>query len=232
MNKLYLSLLAILCLVSLLAADGRRYVWTYEYLTLNRGEAELETYTEFSHVDTDAGRQASTTLQYEYEVGMNDRFDVGIYQKFKQSHATPISYEGFKLRMRYRLGEKGQWPLDPLIYLEYKDNAAFDHSALETKLILARDFDKFNLSLNPVLEFEFDDDETEVEFEYAAGLSYRLHPLLSLGLETKGNTEQFYWGPTFSHGKPDLWIALGLLYPGSAENSADRMMRFIIGVGL
>ena len=63
-----------------------------------------------------------------------------------------------KLRMRFRLGEKGHWPLDPLIYLEYKDNAAFDHSALETKLILARDFEKLNVSLNPVLEFEFDEE--------------------------------------------------------------------------
>ncbi|NQV50301.1 MAG: hypothetical protein HQ507_07375, partial [Candidatus Marinimicrobia bacterium] len=117
-------------------------------------------------------------------------------------------------------------------YLEYKDNAAFDHSALETKLILARDFDRLNIALNPVFEFEFDDDETEVNFEYTAGISYRLHPLLSLGLETKGNTDNFYWGPTLSHGKNDLWFALGYLFPGSKDNSADRMLRFIIGVGL
>lgn len=213
-------------------ADGRRYVWTYEYLTLHQGEAELESYTEFSHLDTDSGRQATTTLQYEYEIGMNDRFDVGIYQKFKQQHGAPISYDGFKVRMRFRLGEKGQWPLDPLIYLEYKDNPAFDHSALETKLILARDFDKLNVSLNPVLEFEFDDEETELKFEYVAGLSYRLHPLFTLGLETKGDADRFYWGPTISHGKPDLWFALGYLIPGSDDAGPDRQMRFIIGVGL
>jgi len=232
MNKISLTLLATLLFVSHLMADGRRYVWTYEYQTLHRGEAELESYTEFAHLDTDSGRQATTTLQYEYEIGMNNRFDVGIYQKFKQAHQSPIAYDGFKIRMRYRLGEKGRWPLDPLIYLEYKDNAAFDHSALETKLILARDFDKLNISLNPVLEFEFDGDETEVEFEYTAGLSYRLHPIVSLGLETKGNTEQFYWGPTLSHGKQDLWFAFGLLFPGTTDTGADRLMRFIIGVGL
>jgi opacity protein-like surface antigen len=215
-----------------LQADGRRYVWTYEYQTMHRGEAEVESYTEFSHVDSDSGRRATTTLQYEYEIGMNDRFDVGIYQKFKQNHNSPIAYDGFKLRMRYRVGEKGSWPLDPLIYLEYKDNAAFDHSALEAKLILARDFGKFNVSINPVLEFEFDDDETEIEFEYAAGLSYSLHDLLSLGFETKGDTDQFYWGPTLSHGKEDLWFAIGLLLPGSDDAATDRLLRFIIGVGL
>jgi len=230
-SKILLPLLSLLLAVQL-SADGRRYVWTYEYQTLPQGEAELESYTEFSHVDTDSGRMATTTLQYEYEIGMNNRFDVGIYQKFKQAPHASLAYDGFKMRFRFRLGEKGKWPLDPLIYLEYKDNAAFDHSALETKLILARDFDRFNIALNPVLEFEFDDDETEIEFEYTAGLSYRLHPLISLGLETKGNSENFYWGPTLSHGKNDLWFALGYLFPGSEDNSADRMLRFIIGVGL
>ena len=231
MNKTIFVILAILLSLQL-QADGRRYVWTYEYQTLPRGEAELESYTEFSHVDTDSGRLASTTLQSEYEIGMNDRFDVGIYQKFKQGPDSPLAYHGFKVRMRYRLGEKGRWPMDPLIYLEYKDNPAFDHSALEAKLILARDFDRFNISLNPVLEFEFEEDDTEVEFEYTAGLSYALHPLLSLGLETKGNTDNFYWGPTLSHGKEHLWFALGYLFPGTNDTSSDRMMRFIIGVGL
>ncbi|MBT3228007.1 MAG: hypothetical protein HOD43_07635 [Candidatus Marinimicrobia bacterium] len=232
MNIKSLILLAALLPLFSLQADGRRYVWTYEYQTLHRGEAELESYTEFSHLNTDSGRQATTTLQYEYEIGMNNWFDVGIYQKFKQAHESPIAYDGFKLRMRFKLGEKGRWPLDPLIYLEYKDNAAFDHSALETKLILARDFEKLNVSLNPVLEFEFDEDETGVEFEYTAGLSYRVHPILSLGLETKGNADQFYWGPTLSHGKNDLWFGIGLLIPGPETASTDRLIRFIIGVGL
>ena len=213
-------------------ADGRRYVWTYEYQTLPRGEAELESYSEFSHIDTDSGRLATTTLQYEYEIGMNDRFDVGIYQKFKQYHDSPIAYDGFKLRFRYRLGHKGKWFVDPLLYVEYKDNAAFDHGALETKLILAKDINNWNFALNPVLEFEFEEDETEVEFEYTAGLSYRLHPIVSLGLEMKGGLDKFYWGPTLSHGKEDLWFGIGLLTPTSAEASADRMIRFIIGVGL
>lgn len=228
------TLLILMCSLFALQAhaDGRRYVWTYEYQTLPRGEVELESYTEFSHLETDSGRQASTTLQYEYEIGMNNRFDVGIYQKFKQDFDAPLAYDGFKIRMRYRLGEKHKWFMDPLIYVEYKDNAVFDQSVLETKLILSRDFKRINVSLNPVVEFEFEEDETEVKFEYAAGLSYRLHPIVSLGLETKGNADGFYWGPTISHGKDDLWFAIGYLIPGTPGSSIDRKIRFIIGVGL
>ncbi len=227
-----LSLLIITCLAIQLNGDGRRYVWTYEYQTLPSGDAELESYTGFSHIDTDGGRLATTSLQYEYEIGMNDRFDVGIYQIFNQTSRAPLEYDGFKIRMRYRLGEKGQWPMDPLLYLEYKDNAAFERSVLETKLILARDFDRFNIALNPILELEFAAAETEFNFEYTAGLSFRLHPLLSLGLETKGSTEEFYWGPTLSHGQDHLWFAIGLLTPGTSGSSVDRRIRFILGVGL
>lgn len=229
MYKTFYTLL-ILLLATNVMADGRRYVWTYEYLTMHKGEAELETYTEFSHTDTDSGRLTSTTLQYEYEIGMNDRYDVGIYQVFKQSPDQPIHYDGYKIRMRYRFGEKGRWPLDPLLYLEYKNNGSFDHPVLETKLILAKDINKFNFSLNPVLEFEFEDEGTEMEFEYAAALSYRLHPLLSLGMETKGSADELYLGPTISHGKEDLWFAIGLLQPISGEDLADRKIRMIIGV--
>jgi len=232
MSKTSLTLFTILLVISQLSADGRRYVWTYEYLTMPKGEAEIETYTDFQHVDTDSGRLSSTTLQYEYEIGMNDRYDVGIYQKFTQSPGSPLTYDGFKVRMRYRLGEKGKWPLDPLIYLEYKDTPAFDHSTLETKIILARDMGSFNVALNPVLELELYGDETEIEFEYTAAFGYRLHPLLNLALETKGSADALYWGPTISHGKEDLWFGLGMLFPTSESSSPDRKLRLIIGVGL
>lgn len=226
------ALLLLTLLIQYCYGDGRRYVWTYEYQTLPGGHAEMESYTEFSQVETDSGSHSSAQLQMEYEVGMNDHFDVGIYQVFKQGPESPLSYEGFKLRLRYRIGEKGLLPMDPLIYLEYKDNQNFDDTTLETKLILARDFGKFNLALNPVLEFEFKDEETEMEWEYSAGFGYELHPLVRISMEAKGSEDSFYWGPTLSHGKEDLWFAIGLLNKGSDSSPTDRMIRMIIGLGL
>ena len=41
--KIYLHLIVALFLLNIQAhADGRRYVWTYEYQTMHRGEAEVE----------------------------------------------------------------------------------------------------------------------------------------------------------------------------------------------
>lgn len=226
-------LLGLLLLTAIhLQADGRRYVWTYEYQTMPRGHAEIENYTEFSHVDTDSGRLGSSKLQLEYEIGMNDRFDVGIYQVLKQSQDNSLQYDGFKLRMRYRFSEKGQLPLDPLLYLEYKDNATFDNSVLEAKLILARDLGKTNVSLNPTLEWELKEEDTVLEWGYTAGFGYEIHPLFTLSMEFKGSEESFYWGPTISHGKNDLWFAVGLLNKGSESTTNDRMVRMIIGLGL
>jgi len=228
------ALIILICglLVAQVSGDGRRYVWTYEYQTLPRGEAEMESYTAFEHTDTDSGRTAATSLQYEYEIGMNDHFDVGIYQKFKQFSGAPLVYDGFKVRLRYRFGARGQWIMDPLLYLEYKGNAELENNTLEAKFILARDFDRFNVSLNPVLEYEFGEDHSELVFEYAAGMSYELHPLVRLGLEAKGDSENVYWGPTLSHGRDDLWFAIGLLTPASAGTRIDRKIQFIIGIGL
>jgi hypothetical protein len=225
-----LGLLALLTVQ--VQADGRRYVWTYEYQTMPRGHAEMENYTEFSHVETDSGRLGTSKLQLEYEIGMNDRFDVGIYQVLKQNPGSPLQYDGFKLRFRYRIGEKGRLPLDPLLYLEYKDNASFDHSALEAKLILARDWGKFNMALNPIVEIEFEAEGIESKYEYTAGFGYEIHPLLTLSLEVKGSETDFYWGPTLSHGKEDLWFGIGLLNKGSETSANDRMIRMIIGLGL
>ena len=82
MNLHNMIRLLVFILALQLHADGRRYVWTYEYQTMPRGEAEIESYSEFAHVSDSSGRQTFTTLQYEYEIGMNNRFDMGIYQKF------------------------------------------------------------------------------------------------------------------------------------------------------
>lgn len=58
--------------------------------------------------------------QIELEVGMTDHFDFSIYQIFSQKPAGQLKHDGFKLRTRYRFGEKGKYILDPLIYPEYK----------------------------------------------------------------------------------------------------------------
>ncbi|UCD37620.1 MAG: hypothetical protein JSW54_12460, partial [Fidelibacterota bacterium] len=159
------AILMIMCLVPLahVLADQRSYVWTYEYKTVARGEAELETYFTLSAPEIDA-MEGLTNVEHrlELEVGMTDRFDFAIYQIFSQDFGSSLVYDGFQLRARYRFGERGKYFVDPLLYLEYKSNADFSEREVEGKLILAKDFGRWNLAFNPILELEHED-EWEVE---------------------------------------------------------------------
>ena len=163
---------------------------------------------------------------------MNKRFDFAVYHKFEQQES--FTYKGYKLRVRYRIGEKNQYLLDPLLYLEYHGKPDFSARGFETKLILAKETSKIIASFNPVLEIEIEDDENEIETEYAAGLTYKLNKLFHAGIEFKGSEYGHYWGPTFSHGTHDIWFSLGSAFAQGTvkEGKPEIEIRMIMGIGL
>ncbi len=238
MNGKYMVFLILMMLTSWLTseayADRRSYVWTYEYLTMERGEAELESYFTLSTPDMgDMEGNTVTDLQFELEVGMSDRFDFAIYQVFSQYPEESLKYKGYKLRARYRFGEQGQYVLDPLAYVEYKGKPDFSEHGIELKIILAKDIGRFNMALNPILELELNG-ETEVEAEYAIGLNYEILSLLSAGLEFKGSESGHYVGPTIGHGVEQLWMTLGAAFPITDidEGKPEFQIRLLVGIGL
>ena len=238
MKRLLIMLIVPLTVLSVSSkgfTDKRSYVWTYEYLTLDEGEAELEYYSTLSTLDTgDFKGTTSSEHQLELEVGMGG-FDFAIYQVFDQASEEKLRYKGYKLRLRKKLfKEKGMFFVDPLLYLEYKGKPNFSEHAIELKTILAKDFGRFNVSLNPVLELEYDveKEEWEVEPEYALGASYKIHNLLKVGLEGKGSESGHYIGPTISHGEEDLWFTLGSAFKisGDEKDKSEFQIRFLLGV--
>jgi hypothetical protein len=232
-NLFYIAI--ILMHPSLIYGDERSYVWTYEYKTMEAGEVELEHYLTFSSPSSDSfNGVTSTEHNLEIEVGMTDRFDFSIYQVFKQAPDAPFKYEGYKLRSRYRIGEKGKYFLDPLIYFEYKGKPDFSEHEFEGKLILAKDFDRFNIAINPVLEYEYEHSEWESEVKYNVGLSYRFNKLLNVGLEARGSENGHYLGPVISHGTGKAWFALGsaIAVTDIKHDKPEAMVRMILGISL
>ena len=209
--KFHMMLIKIfICFTAFAFSDSRIYVWTYEYQTMEKGAAEVEHYLTFKGNDRYTTENAVTTIHnIELEIGMNDRFDVGLYQNFSQAPEGNLRYDGYKVRMRYRLSEKGTFILDPLLYMEYKGTPDFSTHVLEGKLILAKDMGNLNIALNPVIETALSSRENVTEFKYNAGISYRVNPLLALGLEIKGAGDQLFMGPVVSHGVDGLWVAIG-----------------------
>ncbi len=227
--------IALVLLTNIVRADKRSYVWTYEYQTMEAGEVELEHYLSFSTPSSNSFNGVTTTEHnIEIEVGMTDRFDFSIYQVFKQLPESQFQYTGYKLRFRYRLGEKGDYLIDPLLYFEYKGKPDFSEHGYEGKLILAKDFGKINIAVNPVFEYEYKNSEWESELKYNAGISYRLDGLLKVGLEARGGENGHYIGPVISHGTGKAYVALGsaIAMTDIKNDKPEMMIRMILGINL
>lgn len=215
-------------------ADRRSYVWTYEYMTMPKGMWEAEYYLT-SEVANINKPNINTLKQWiELEYGITDNWDVAMYQmwKFKNKRFENDSeYEGFKIRGRYRFGQKGQFIVDPLVYLEYirDDNWHKPHVG-EAKLILAKDINKLNISYNQILKGNLESDGL-AEWEYATGASYAILNYFRFGLESKGNytKDKFAAGPTISFSTRRFFVSLGAAF-GLNERTDDLQARMIVGV--
>ena len=238
MSRTMVGALVVLGTLSLLpgraGADQRSYVWTYEAQTVPKGDAELEYYHTIAAPDRSHLKTNVTTQQkFEYEVGMSERLDFAIYQVFEQPPEGDLRYEAFQLRWRYRLGEKGASLVDSLIYLEYEGVPDFSEHVIEAKWVATKDIGRFNISVNPILEFE-SGDETELKPEYACGVSYKVNHLLRLGVEGKGGEDGHYMGPVISHGKGRFWATLGSAFAVGhvKDDGPEFQARLLLGIGL
>ena len=237
MKTFYLRTLLIVLplLINVVKADKRSYVWTYEYLTMEAGEVELEHYLTFTSPSSNSFEGVtSTEHNIEIEVGMTDRFDFSIYQVFKQGPESQLNYSGYKLRARYRIGEKNKYFMDPLLYFEYKGKPDFSEHGYEGKLILAKDINNFNIAINPVFEMEYAHEEWQAEIKYNAGVNYKVGGLLNIGIEARGSENGHYLGPVLSHGTGKAWFTLGSAFAITEikNGKPEIMFRMILGINL
>ncbi|MFQ6612320.1 MAG: hypothetical protein ACE5D2_04380 [Fidelibacterota bacterium] len=234
--KIFNTVIIISLLSNIGLADKRAYVWTYEYQTMERGSAEAEVYTTFlSPMKSNLEGKVTSVHNMEIEIGMNDRFDVGLYQTFTQVPQGELVYSGYKIRTRYRFGEKNQYFMDPLLYIEYQGVPDFSTHVLELKGILARDLGRFNIALNPTFELESENNGVwEQALKYSAGVQVQINEILGFGLESQGSENGHYLGPVISHGKDGLYVALGSGFAITKikNNQPEVMLRLIIGLGV
>ena len=215
-------------------ADKRSYVWTYEYITMPKGKFELEYYLTEEQPNINKATPNTWKHYVELEYGITSRWDISVYQVFKQANTkdkSTFEYDGFKIRTRYRIAEKNQLPLDTLLYFEYIRKADFKKpNILEGKVIFAKDIEGVNIAYNQILKQKIASGR-KTEHEYAAGINYALMPQFKIGVETKGNYTdgKYYIGPTVSCGRGKFWVALGAL-AGLNEKSDDFQARLIAGI--
>lgn len=227
-----IAVILVLFVVNVSKADRRKYVWTYQYQTMPVGMTELEFYQ-----TTKVSNFSTWEYRLEFEHGITERFDVGIYQIFSQPENGSFNWDAFQLRFRYRFGETGEYFMDPLFYIEYNRKINLSkQNKIEAKLILAKDIGNVNLSINPVYEFFFAPD-TKNEIGLDMGVSYELSPKFALGLESVSRLEfaeienEFatYLGPTVSFASGEFFFNLGAVF-GVNEDANKVRVRYIMGI--
>lgn len=230
-------------------ADRRAYGTTYEAVTAPRGEIDVETWSTFAPEGEIDGGPSSRGMRHmiELEYGITDHWDAAVYNMLDTitSGDTQSGYAGFKIETRYRPSDRGEWPLDPVFYLEFQQLFRGDaRQKYEAKLILAKDIGNLNVAANLALEEERTTEPAwNTEVEYAAGSSYALSPAWMIGAEMFGKAEteamggiehRSWAGPTVSWagtGRGALrgvWVTLAG-GAGLTEESDPYYARLIVG---
>lgn len=213
-------------------ATPRALPFSYTYDTLPKGDVEIEQYTDLSPAKvTGSGGEAQTILapqmQLEFEYGITNHVELGMYATmapaagFTNLPELPVS-NGAKQRVRIRLFEEGELPVDVALYGEVVEiDREFE---IEAKLILQRRIARqLRLVANWWVEreWEYSGDAAWV-LNPTFGATVELSPRVHLGAETwmrfaipdggeKGGEHEFNHGPHLYAG-PVLMLNFGRVW--------------------
>src|SRR5258708_3563983 len=191
---------AVLAVSSAARATPVPLPFTYPYETLEKGALEIEFYGDMTPrrvladpTDASKGRlwEPGYVLQNEFEYGVSDHVELAPYPVVE---ATPLdggtnamTLDGFKFRVRARLAEADEWPVDVALYLELE--TLHDEYGLEEKLILAKHMGPLHWMTNLWVEQSygrpFDASQRHLDFVVnpTTGLTYEAAPWFQPGVE-------------------------------------------------
>ena len=229
---------AVLLCATAARADRRDFIRAYQYATQPQGNLEVEVWN-----DVDAPvdfEHALVTNRLELEYGMTDHWDVALYHVFEQDPAAPLHLDSWRLETRYRLAERGQWPVDVMLYLEAERPAAFAEPwEVEEKVIFGRDLGSLQLVLNLVAEQKLLHAGQGHLWEIDAGARYEISPAWHLAgefwtiHETAGGVTDstYYAGPSISWASSRIWVQLGAGF-GLGDSGGATFVRSVLGFNL
>ncbi len=222
-------------------AHLRTYAFTEEYKTIPQGNFEFEDWTTFKVPDGTEPANNSFDYQGELEYGITDRLTIAHYERWRTKNVKgpddSTVYRGFKFETKYRFGNKGQFWLDPLIYVEWAtDPRERDHyNTIESKLVLSKDINKLNVVYNQIMENQLARDG-RTNHEFSTGVNYEIFSGVHAGVEFTGqlwapgsHRNELSVGPTLAWENKYFWVVAGALF---AVNHAadDHQVRLIVGI--
>jgi hypothetical protein len=249
------------------AANPKLLPFTYPYATLPKGDAEVEQYADLTPtraLSSATGKPATLAVflfQTEFEYGITDRLELGLYLQVAPpvgedyaSVATLQAGTALKQRLRLRLAEAGEWPVDVSLYGEVAE--ARSEIELEFKVNLERRFGRLSLMANLVGEHElYYDGRREWVFNPSGGAAFEVTPSFHTGVEYWMQAElsseptpvrpfafgpHQYVGPTMLLNFGRIWWSNGLYFRVSdatrvqapGDGYGHIWLRTIIGIDL
>ncbi len=177
-------------------ADRKSFGHTYEYATLPEGQTEVELWHTQMRDTWDAGSPQRFEEKLEIEHGITDHWDMAMYTIFHQTASNnamvpsePLGLDAVHLETRYRIADRGELPVDTVLYLELAKDFGQSVYEIESKVIVARDFDRVTCALNVIDELSLGHDvmaSPSNELGFALGATYELTPKVHVGAETWG----------------------------------------------
>jgi hypothetical protein len=210
-------------------AAQRAYVWTEEYGSLARGNAEFEYWNTATTADIQKRNASDWQQKVELEYGITDHLNVSLYQVFEQAaDSNTLTYVGYNIELKYRIAEANVLPVDVLLYAEH-EVSTIEGGVNEGKIILAKDIGKLNIAYNQI--YERADNTGRGDNGYAVGANYAFVPWLRAGVESTGSYTQgtYAAGPTLAWMGNRIWATIGAVY-GLNRKTDDRDVRFLLGV--
>src|SRR5438105_3928499 len=208
------SALALLLMAPAARADRRTFIRAYEYATQPKGNLEFELWNDIEAPKVGGFDAAAVTHRIELEYGLTDHWDLALYHVFESEPGEALHFDSWRLETRYRLAEKGEWPIDVMLYLEAERPGDFRKPwEAEEKLILEKDFGAFAVVANLVGEQKVLHAGEGHSWEIDLGARYEVSPALRLGVEgwtvqdsAAGDTVgSWFLGPTFSVATAKIW---------------------------
>ena len=194
MRYTVVTVIALLASTSTSRADRKSFTNTYEYATLPEGQTELELWHTQSRDTWDKATAERFEEKIEIEHGITDHLDASMYTVLTEVAGgamggdQPLSLDAIRFETRYRVADRGQLPVDTVLYFEVAKDFGKSVYELEGKWIAARDFDRVTAAVNLIGVGKIGNDVRTNEFDlgWAAGLTYEITPKLRLGAETWG----------------------------------------------
>ena len=229
MSKHFVIIASLLSVVPEVFADGIKIDKVYNPY-VQPSEREIEIRSNFFEFD-DSRDISFHRLGLGY--GVTPKWFVELYAIGEQADNASLSLEAVELEAKWQLGEQGEYNADWGILFELEDQHHEDAFEFASKLLTAKDFNRWTLQTNFGIVYEWGADvDNELETTFAAQLRYRQRPTFEPGLEIYIGQDTQGIGPVLqgairASGRKSVHWEAGII-AGLKEDTPDYTLRLLL----